>query len=133
MPPRQACETCTARLRCGGMTPSFSTLLRAALAFVMLAAGLAVLAGFDRMGHRFAVLGAAPWMHVPAGLLQIAAAVLLMVPGRVGYGAALTLIAGSAATVAHAAALGWDSAPPAMAITALSALILHRHRADLRR
>jgi hypothetical protein len=115
------------------MTPTFFTLLRAAVALVMLAAGLAVLAGFDRMGHRFAVLGAAPWMHYAAGLFQIAAAVLLMTPGRVGYGAALTLVAATAATLAHAVALGWDSAPPAMAIAALSALILHRHRADLRR
>ncbi len=114
-------------------TPTFSTLLRAALALVMLSAGLAVLASFDRMGHRFAVLGAAPWMHVPAGLFQILAAVMLMVPGRVGYGAALTLIAGAAATVAHAATLGWDSAPPAMAIAALSALMLWRNKADLKR
>ena len=113
--------------------PEFATLLRAALALVMLAAGLAVLAGFDRMGHRFAVLGAAPWMQYPTGLWQIAAAVMLMVPGRVGYGAALTLLAASAATVAHAAALGWDSAPPALALVAISALILHRTKADLAR
>lgn len=114
-------------------TIKVSMLLRFALALVMLAAGLAVLTGFDRMGHRFAVLGAAPWMHYPAGLFQIAAAVLLMVPGRVGYGAALTLVAGAAATIAHASTLGWDSAPPAMAITALSALILARHKADFTR
>jgi hypothetical protein len=111
----------------------FPVLSRAALALVMLAAGLAVLAGFDRMGHRFAVLGAAPWMQYPAGLLQILAAVLLMVPGRTGYGAALSLVAALSATVAHAAALGWDSAPPAMAIAALSALILWHHKADLTR
>ena len=55
-------------------TLTFSNLLRAAMALVMLAAGLAVLAGFDRMGHRFAVLGAAPWMHYPAGLFQVLAA-----------------------------------------------------------
>ena len=39
--------------------PPFLTLLRAALAFLMLAAGLATLVGFDRMGHRFTALGAA--------------------------------------------------------------------------
>ena len=113
--------------------PQFSTFLKLALALVMLAAGVAVLTGFDRMGHRFAVLGAASWMHYPAGAFQIAAAVLLLVPGRLGYGAALTLIAGLAATVAHAALLGWDSAPPALAITALSALMLWRNKADLKR
>jgi hypothetical protein len=112
---------------------TFFTMLRAALALLMLAAGLAVLANFDRMGHRFAVLGAAPWMHYPAGLFQILAAVMLMLPGRVGYGAALTLSAATAATMAHAASLGWDSAPPAMAIAALSALMLWRNKADLTR
>lgn len=111
----------------------FSLLLRFALALVMLAAGVAVLTGFDRMGHRFAVLGAAPWMHYPAGAFQIVAAVLLLVPGRLGYGAALTLIAGAAATVAHAATLGWDSAPPAMVITVLSAVLLWRNKADFKR
>jgi UPF0716 family protein affecting phage T7 exclusion len=108
-------------------------LVRAALALVMLAAGLSVLVGFDRMGHRFAALGAAPWMRYPAGLVQIAAAVLLMVPGRVGYGAALALLAGVAATLAHLSVLGWDSAPPAIAIAVLAGLILRQHKADLRR
>ncbi len=111
----------------------FSFLLRAALALVMLAAGLAALTGFDRMGHRFTVLGAAVWMPYAAGAVQVLAAVLLMVRGRVGYGAALAMCAGLGATLAHAAALGWDSAPPAMAIAALGALILWRNRADLKR
>ncbi|MGV8985456.1 MAG: DoxX family protein [Cypionkella sp.] len=110
-----------------------SRLVRAALALVMLAAGLAVLTGFDRMGHRFHALGAPDWMRYLAGAFQIAAAVILMVPGRAGYGAALCLIAASAATLAHLAVLGWDSAPPAMALAVLSALILRHNRADLQR
>lgn len=113
--------------------PRFSTFLRTALALVVLAAGLATLAGFDRMGHRFAVLGAGAPMRIGAGLFQVLAAGLLMVPGRAGYGAALTLVAGLAATAAHATTLGWDSAPPAVAIAALSALLLWRNRADLLR
>lgn len=110
-----------------------SRLVRAALALVVLAAGIAVLTGFDRMGHRFTVLGAAAWMKYPAGLLQVAAAVLLMLPGRVGYGAALCLMAGAAATLAHLSVLGWDSAPPAMAVAGLAALILWQNKADLKR
>ena len=112
-------------------TSLFSKLLRAALALVVFAAGVAVVTGFDRMGHRFAVLGTPVWLRIVAGIVQIAAAVLLWVPGRVAYGAALTLAIGLAATAAHAAALGWDSAPPAMAIAALGALFLQRHKADL--
>lgn len=113
--------------------PKFTTLVRASLALVMLAAGLATLAGFDRMGHRFDVLGAAPWMRIGAGLFQVLAAVMLMVPGRIGYGAALTLLATLAASLAHATTLGWDSAPPVLGMAALSALILWRNRADLQR
>lgn len=110
----------------------FAKLLRGALALVVLAAGLAVLTGFDRMGHRFHILGVPVWMRYPAGLIQIAAAILLWVPGRAGYGAALTLLAAGAALIAHAATLGWDSAPPAMAIAVASALILWKTRAQLK-
>ena len=111
----------------------FAKLLRAGLALVVLAAGLAVLTGFDRMGHRFHILGVPVWMRYPAGLIQIAAAILLWVPGRTAYGAALCLLAGTAATLAHATTLGWDSAPPAISVAALAALILTRHKADLHR
>lgn len=110
-----------------------SRVVRVAMALVMLAAGLAVLTGFDRMGHRFVVLGVSPWMRYPAGLVQIAAAVLLVVPGRIGYGAALSLLAGLAATLAHLSVLGWDSAPPAMAVAGLAGLILWQNKADLTR
>lgn len=111
---------------------TFSFLLRAGLALVVLAAGLAVLTGFDRMGHRLEVLGAATWTRFPIGLAQIAAAVLLMTPRRLGYGAALALGAGLAATLAHLTVLGWDSAPPAMLITAVSGLLLWQNRDDLK-
>jgi uncharacterized membrane protein YphA (DoxX/SURF4 family) len=113
--------------------PTSSLLLRFGLALVMLAAGVAVLTGFDRMGHRFHALGAPDAMRYGAGALQMAAAIVLVVPGRAGYGAALCLCAGIGATLAHATVLGWDSAPPAMALAALSALILWQNRADLRR
>lgn len=107
-------------------------LLRGALALIMLAAGIAALTNFDRMGHRFHVLGTPGWMRWLAGLEEIAAAVLLWVPGRVAYGAALALLASVAALIAHATSLGWDSAPPAMALAALSASILWKTRAQLK-
>lgn len=111
---------------------SFAVLLRTALALVLLAAGLAVLAGFDRMGHRMQVAGAAGWVRYPAGLWQVLAAVLLMTPLRIAYGAALGAAAGIAAVAVHATALGWDSAPPAIAVATLCTLIAWRRREQFR-
>lgn len=112
---------------------SVSTLFKASLALVMLAAGLATLAGYDRMGARFAVLQTADVVRAAAGLVQVLAAVGLMVPGRVGYGAALALASSLGAVVAHASVLGWDGAPPAMALAAASGVILARNQADFKR
>lgn len=106
---------------------------RLGLALVFLAAGLALAAGFDRMGHRADVLGLPMVLRVPAGLWQVAAAVLLLVPGRAGYGAALGLLAGLAALAAHLAVLGLDSAPPALALALGAGMIFWRNRGDLRR
>lgn len=107
--------------------------LKWAVALVVLAAGLALVFGFDRMGHRAEVLGLPVWLRIPAGLVQVAGAVLLVWPGRMGYGAGLILLASGAAVLTHAAVLGWDSAPPAMALLAVSALWTWRNRADFRR
>ena len=115
--------------------PKFTTpyLFKASLALVMLAAGLATLIGYDRMGARFAALGAADLVRALAGVVQVLAAVGLMVPGRTAYGAALALAASLGALVAHASVLGWDSAPPAMVLAVASGVVLARHRADFQR
>jgi zinc/manganese transport system permease protein len=68
-----------------------------------------------------------------AGVVQVLAAVGLMVPGRTAYGAALALAASLGALVAHASVLGWDSAPPAMVLAVASGVVLARHRADFQR
>ena len=113
--------------------PTPSTLFKASLALVMLAAGLATLMGYDRMGARFAALGSGDALRIGAGLVQVLAAVALMAPGRAAYGAALALVVSLGAIFAHASVLGWDGAPPAMALAAASAMILARNRADFQR
>ena len=112
-------------------TPPF--MFQAALALVMLAAGLATVFGYDRMGARFAGLGANDGVRVVAGLVQVLAAVALMAPGRAAYGAALALAVSLGAVISHASGLGWDGAPPALALAAASAVILARNRADFQR
>jgi hypothetical protein len=98
-------------------------MFQASLALVMLAAGLATVFGYDRMGARFAALGAADVVRVGAGLVQVLAAIALMAPGRAAYGAALALVV----------SLGWDGAPPAMALAVASGVVLARNRADFQR
>jgi len=110
-----------------------ATLFKASLALVVLAAGVATLCGDDRMGARVAAWGASAGVQVVAGAVQVLAAVALMAPGRAAYGAALALVVSLGAVIAHASLLGWDSAPPAMAVAAASALILARNRADFQR
>jgi hypothetical protein len=56
-----------------------------------------------------------------------------MVPGRAAYGAALALVVSLGAVVAHASVLGWDGAPPAMALAVASGVVLARNRADFQR
>ena len=112
-------------------TPQF--MFQAALALVMLAAGLATLFGYDRMGARFAALGVGVVVRVAVGVVQVLAAVALMAPGRAAYGAALALAVSLGAIAAHASVLGLDGAPPAMALAAASAVVLARNGADFLR
>ncbi|NBZ88106.1 hypothetical protein [Stagnihabitans tardus] len=108
-------------------------LFRFGLAVIFVAAGLALAFGYDRMGQRAEVLGLPLALRVPAGLWQVAAGVFLMIPGRLGYGALMGLLASGAAVAAHFAVLGLDSAPPALALAVICAVLALRHRADLRR
>lgn len=109
-----------------------SRLFTIALALIFALAGIALAFGFDRMGSRAQVLGLPLVARVPAGLWQVAAAVFLVMPGRVGYGALMGLLAASAALAAHLMTLGLDSAPPALALFLACLVLLLRHRGDLR-
>ncbi len=106
---------------------------RYGLAVIFIAAGLALAAGFDRMGHRAEVLGLPVPLRIAAGLWQVVAGGFLLWPGRLGYGAAMGFAAAAAASAAHVAVLGLDSAPPALALALATGLIFWRNRGDLRR
>ncbi len=104
-----------------------------AVALVFLAIGVATIANYDRMGIRFARLGVPDWTRILVGLVQVLASVGLLTPGRTGYGAALAFLTSGGAVLAHAGILGWDSAPPAIALAVASGVILWRNRADFKR
>ena len=59
-------------------TPQF--MFQATLALVMLAAGLATVFGYDRMGARFAALGASDAVRVVAGVVQVLAVIMQISP-----------------------------------------------------
>ena len=103
------------------------------LAVLMLAAGLGLALGYDRLGVRAEAMGLPLGLRVPSGLWQLAAGVLLLWPGRRGYGAAMALVACAAALAEHVLVLGLDSAPPAAVMAAVAAVMAWRHRTDLRR
>ena len=108
-------------------------LFRYGLGLVFVVAGLALAAGFDRLGHRAEVLGVPLGLRVALGLWQVVAGGLILWPGRVGVGAAMGLAAAGLALVAHLGALGLDSAPPALALVLACGVLAWRHRGDLGR
>ena len=61
------------------------------LAAAFLAAGAAKLAGPEMMVKQFEAIGLGQWFRYLTGILEIAAAILLLIPRRAGYGALLLI------------------------------------------
>jgi hypothetical protein len=106
-------------------------LIRYAGALVLIAAGLAMALGYDRLGQRAEVLGLVLPLRIAAGLWQAAAGGLLLWPGRQGHGALMGLAAMGAALFAHLTVLGIDGAAPAVLLTLVMARLFWLHRPDL--
>lgn len=65
--------------------------LQVLLAAAFLAAGVAKLAGPEMMVKQFEAIGLGQWFRYLTGILEIAAAVLLLIPRGAGYGALLLI------------------------------------------
>jgi len=76
----------------------------AALAF--LAAGGSKLAGAAPMVAEFGKLGFGQWFRYLTGILEVAGAIALLVPGYAFYGASLLVAVMAGAVIAHLAILG---------------------------
>lgn len=111
-----------------------SWLAQAAAATILAMAGFPKLTGAMAVRQLFVNLGAEPWGRVATGALELAAAVLLLVPapylGRHRQGAMLALLIMAGALAAHATKLGWSGPMPMMAgiVTACCALVLWLRR-----
>jgi len=75
--------------------------LQVLLAAAFLMAGASKLAGAEMMVQQFEVIGLGPWFRHLTGALEVVAAVLLLVPGRGGYGALLLVPIMIGAAIAH--------------------------------
>ena len=95
-----------------------------------LAAGLAKLAGVSMMVATFDAIGIGQWFRYATGLIEVASAVLLFVPGLQAIGAGLLVCTMIGAVLAHLLILG-PSALPALILGLISAAILWAHRDQL--
>lgn len=101
--------------------------VKALLTLAFLAAGAAKLAGAEMMVATFDLIGWGQWFRYVTGALEVGAAVLLWVPGKQVFGAALLLATMVAAVGFHLLVLG-PSALPAAVLGLLAAYILYLHR-----
>ena len=115
-------------------TPARYALLAAKglLTLAFLAAGGAKFLGAEMMVGTFDAIGVGQWFRYLTGAFEIAGALLLWVPGRAAYGAALLVVTMVGAVIAHLVILG-PSAVPALVLGTLAALVLYTQRGDLQR
>lgn len=97
------------------------------LTFAFVAAGFAKLAGAEMMIQTFEAVGAGQWFRYVTGVIEIGGALLVWLPGRQFYGAALLLCAMIGAVLAHLFIIG-PSAVPALALGILAAITVFAHR-----
>ena len=106
--------------------------VKALVALAFLAAGIAKLSGVEMMVATFDAVGIGQWFRYATGLIEIASAIMLFLPGLQAIGAGLLVGTMIGAVVAHFAVIG-PTAVPAAILGLLSAVILYSHRNQLRR
>jgi len=62
--------------------------------------------GAEESVYIFTTLGAEPWGRIASGIIELCAAILLLIPGTVPYGAILALVVISGAILSHLTRLG---------------------------
>lgn len=96
-------------------------------------------AGAEESVYIFSTLGVEPWGRIGTGMAELVAAVLLLVPGTVVFGALLSLCIISGAIVSHLVVLGIEVQGDrgllfglAVTVFVCSAVLLVLHRKSLR-
>ncbi|MEO8658172.1 MAG: DoxX family protein [Bryobacteraceae bacterium] len=115
-----------------------SWVLRGAAAVILLQTLFFKFTGAPESVYIFSTLGAEPWGRIGSGVVELIAAVLLLIPGTAAFGALLSLGVISGAILSHLTKLG--IALPAVGdhgelftlavvvfVCSAGALLLHRH------
>jgi len=104
--------------------------IKALIALAFAAAGIAKLMGAEMMVATFDAVGVGQWFRYVTGIIEVGSAILLFVPGRQAYAAALLVCTMIGAVLAHIFLIG-PSAVPAIILGVLSAVVLYNHRDQL--
>ena len=107
--------------------------IRALLTLAFLGAGLAKLMGVEMLVQEFDTLGLGQWFRYVTGIIEVAAAVIIWLPGYTAVGAGLMVCVTIGALIAHATKLGLATAPPAFVLLVLAAITLYFNRDQLKR
>jgi len=100
---------------------------RILLALAFGAAGIAKLAGAAQMVQVFDAIGIGQWFRTVTGVVEVAGAVLLLVPATGFFGGLLLSATMVGAVVTHLALIG-GSPVPALVLGLLSAFVAWRQR-----
>lgn len=104
--------------------------VRILLAITFVAAGGAKLTGVPAMVQVFDAIGIGQWFRIVTGIVEVAGAVLLIVPATAGFGAALMTTTMACAALTHLVLIGGNPTP-AIVLMALSGFVLWVRRTDL--
>jgi putative oxidoreductase len=104
--------------------------LQVLVALAMLAAGGSKLAGVEPMVQQFETIGLGQWFRYLTGGIEVAGAVLLLVPRLSGVGALLLACVMAGAVAAHLVKLG-GSPVPALVFLAMLVVIAWGRRGQI--
>jgi len=125
------------------MKPSIKTvswILRLIAAVILLQTLFFKCSGARESVHIFTTLGAEPWGRIGSGVIELIAALMLLIPRTAVWGAALSLMVISGAIAAHLAVLGvaipavgdrGELFALAVVVFVCSAAVLVIHRSEL--
>lgn len=103
---------------------------RTILALAFFAAGAAKLIGVEMMVETYETIGIGQWFRYLTGIIEVGSAILLFIPGKQAWGAALLACTMIGAVLAHLFILGPGSIP-AVVLGLLSAVVLYAYRDQL--
>lgn len=104
--------------------------LRLLAAAVFLAAGGAKIAGLPMMVGIFDSIGLGQWLRVFTGLVEVAGAIIILLPATAAWGGLLLAVTMFFAVLIHLFVIG-GSAVPAGVLLLVTAMVAWLHRASL--